>query len=607
MCGIAGMAARANVSRKLLRSIAALEYRGYDSCGMALQRNGTIDIRKNVGTVEAVNAVERFADMKGRVGIAHTRWATHGGVTRANAHPHSDGESRLAVVHNGIISNYRELRERLEEAGAAFRSETDTEAVAHLAAEKIARSGGDVEAGFVEAIGELEGTFALAMVSADAPGTIFCVKRESPLVIGLGDDANHVGSDFSAFIEFTRQAIIMEDGEYALVTPGSCVVRSLLTRERIDKRVTEIEWDAETARRGGYPHFMLKEIYDQPATVQAALDIPGDEIRALARMIHESGRCFLGGVGTTFYVASMAQYFFSRMAGAYLPVVSTDEFPHLAELGAGDAFCAVSQSGETYDTLSALRRAKAGGAKTAAVVNVPGSTLARSVDIPILQRAGPEKCVISTKAAMSQAIILLLASFELGRLTGRLDAREAGELRAEAASLPDLVLETLNERSGFLHAAAGAHQRMKNWFYLGRGVYFPTALECALKMKEVTYLHAEGMSAGFLKHGTISLIDENMHTIVLMPAPGEEGLHALTRSSAEEVRARGGFLLGFRFEGDEAARGLFSEEVVLPRVSGTLAPFLHMVAGQLLAYFLAVVLKRDVDRPRALAKSVTVA
>lgn len=607
MCGIAGMAARENVSRKLLRSIAALEYRGYDSCGMAVQRNGVIDIRKNVGTVEVVNAVERFSDMKGAVGIAHTRWATHGGVTRANAHPQADGESRLAVVHNGIISNYRELRGRLAAVGAAFRSETDTEVIAHLAAERIARNGGDAEAGFVEAIEELEGSFALAMVSADAPGTIFCARRESPLIIGLGDDASYVGSDFSAFIEFTRQAIIMEDGEYALVTPAGCVVRSLLTRERIDRRVTEIEWSAETARRGGYPHFMLKEIYDQPSTVQAALDIPAEEIRALARMIHGSEHCFLGGVGTTFYAASMGQYFFSRLAGRYLPVVSTDEFPHLAEVGPGDAFCAVSQSGETYDTLSALRHAKEGGARTAAIVNVPGSTLARSVDVPVLQRAGPEKCVISTKAALSQTVILLLAALELGRLGGRLDARGAAALREEAASLPELVLETLNERSGFLHAAAGAHQHMKNWFYLGRGVYYPAALECALKMKEVTYLHAEGMSAGFLKHGTISLIDENMRSVVLMPAPEEAALHALTRSSAEEVRARGGFLLGYRFDGDEASRGLFSEEIALPRVSATLAPFLHMVAGQLLAYFLAVALKRDVDRPRALAKSVTVA
>ena len=263
--------------------------------------------------------------------------------------------------------------------------------------------------------------------------------------------------------------------------------------------------------------------------------------------------------------------------------------------------------GETYDTLSALRHAKSKGAKTAGIVNMMGSTLVRSVDVPILQGAGPEKSVLSTKTALSQAVILLLASMELGLLAGRLSEAQVAALREEVSSLSDLVLETLNERAGFFHGAAQAHQHMKNWLYLGRGIYYPAALECALKMKEVTYLHAEGMSAGFLKHGTISLIDENMYTIVLMPTPEEAELHALTRSSAEEVRARGGFVLGYRFEGDEMVEGLFSEEIVLPRVSALLAPFLHLVSGQLLAYFLAVALKRDVDRPRALAKSVTVA
>jgi glucosamine--fructose-6-phosphate aminotransferase (isomerizing) len=607
MCGIAGVAGSTNVAQRLFRGIAALEYRGYDSCGMAVQRNGVLDIRKNVGTVESVNLHERLTDMKGLVGIAHTRWATHGGVTRENAHPHSDSSGRIAVVHNGIISNYRDLRERLGRAGAVFRSETDTEVIAHLIAHRLAQGAGEFEEAFVVALRELEGTFALAVISVDAPGVIFCCKRESPLIIGLGDDANYVGSDFNAFIEFTRQAVILEDGEYAVVTRQSYAVKNLRTEELVPKEVTEIEWDVEMARRGGYPHYMLKEIYDQPATVQAALRIPRSDLAGVARMILGSRHAFLGGVGTTYYVAAMGQYFFGQFGGRYLPAVSTDEFPHLADVGPEDCLVAISQSGETYDTLSAVRHAKSRGSKTAAIVNVMGSSLVRAVDLPILQGSGPEICVISTKAAMSQAVLLLLASLELGRLNGRLAEAELLRLRGEIDSLPDRISETLNERSGFLHTAARQHQRMKNWLYLGRGVYYPAALECALKMKEVTYLHAEGMSAGFLKHGTISLIDESMYTIVLMPSPGEKELHSLTRSSAEEVRARGGFVLGFRFEGDDASKGLFSEEIVLPRVSSLLAPFLHLVAGQLLAYFLAVALKRDVDRPRALAKSVTVA
>ena len=607
MCGIAGMVASSNVAQKLYRSIAALEYRGYDSCGMAVQENGHIDVRKNVGTVEKVNQGERLTDMKGLAGIAHTRWATHGGVTRENAHPHMDSQGRVAVVHNGIISNYHQLRERFQNAGVVFLSETDSEVIAHLLGECLDKYEDDMETAFVSALTELEGNFSLAVISTKASGQIYCAKRESPLIIGLGDDANYIGSDFNAFIEFTRQAIIMDDGEFAVVTHQGYVVKELLSRNVVNKEVTEIEWDMEMSRRGGYPHYMLKEIYDQPATTLSTLSIPREKLAELARLIHESRQCFLGGVGTTYYIAAMGQYLFSQIAGCYLPAISTDEFPHLAQVGPEDALIAISQSGETYDTLTAVRFAKERGARTGAIVNVMGSSLVRTVDVPILQGSGPEICVISTKAAMSQATILLLTAVELGVMRGRFGEEEALGYRDEIGKLSDVLSEALNERAGFLHTAASRHQKMKNWLYLGRGIYYPAALENALKMKEVTYIHAEGMSAGFLKHGTISLIDENMYTIVLMPHPDEKELHALTRSSAEEVRARGGFVLGFRFEGDEDVEGLFSEEILLPRVSPLLAPFLHLLAGQLLAYFLAVQLKRDVDRPRSLAKSVTVA
>ena len=607
MCGIAGIVAATNVTHRLIRSIAALEYRGYDSCGVAVQNNGSLEVRKNVGRVEAVNTRERFADMQGAVGIAHTRWATHGAVTRENAHPHTDNEGRLAVVHNGIISNYRPLRDRLIQEGARFRSDTDTEVIAHLISFYQKEKGTSLEDAFVRAIRELEGTFALVFISVDAPGQIFCVKRESPLIIGLGHGENFIGSDFNAFIEFTRQAVIMDDGEYAVVTRHGFAVKNLQTQDLIDKPVTEIEWDVEMSRRGGYPHYMLKEIYDQPATVRAALNIDRDQIISLAQMIRSSRQSFLSGVGTTYYIARLGQYLFSQLAGKYLLTISTDEFPHLSQIGSEDCFIVISQSGETYDSLSAFRHAKERGAKTAGIVNVMGSSLARAVDLPILQGAGPEICVISTKAAMSQASILLLSALELAKLEGRLGEEDVLRMRAEMAGLSERIGEVLNERAGFLHTVAQKHQHMKNWLYIGRGIYYPAALECALKMKEVTYLHAEGMSAGFLKHGTISLIDENMYTIVLMPTPEETVLHDLTRSSAEEVRARDGFVLGFRFEGDKWSENLFSEEFVLPRVPPHLAPFLHLLAGQLFAYFLAVALKRDVDRPRALAKSVTVA
>ncbi|MDA1000825.1 MAG: glutamine--fructose-6-phosphate transaminase (isomerizing), partial [bacterium] len=407
MCGIAGIVSSSNVAQKLYRSIAALEYRGYDSCGMALQQNGSLEVRKNVGTVEFVNSSERLTDMQGLVGIAHTRWATHGSVTRENAHPHTDGAGRIAVVHNGIVSNYKDLRERLEKKGIVFCSETDTEVIAHLISDFYARTN-DMESAFVQAVRELSGTFALAVISVDAPGFIYCVKRESPLIIGLGDDANYIGSDFNAFIEFTRQAVIMDDSEYAIVSRQSYVVKDLTTQNTVSKEVTEIEWDVEMSRRGGYPHYMLKEIYDQPATIQAAMNIERGSLQALARMIQESSTFVLGGVGTTYYIAAMGQYFFSQLTGRYLPAVSTDEFPQLVKLGPKDGFLAISQSGETFDTLNSIRHAKKNGAKTAAVVNVMGSSMVRAVDHAILQGSGPEICVISTKAARGQAAILLL-------------------------------------------------------------------------------------------------------------------------------------------------------------------------------------------------------
>ncbi|MAE05097.1 MAG: glutamine--fructose-6-phosphate transaminase (isomerizing), partial [Nitrospinae bacterium] len=478
MCGIAGMVASSNVARKLFSSIAALEYRGYDSCGMAVQANGHIDVRKNVGTVEKVNQNERLTDMKGLAGIAHTRWATHGGVTRENAHPHMDTEGRVAVVHNGIISNYRQIRDRLRASGVVFVSETDSEVIAHLIGQYLDRFGEDVEAAFVSALGEMEGTFSLAVLSTKASGYIYCAKRESPLIIGLGDDANYIGSDFNAFIEFTRQAVIMDDGEYAIVSRQGYVVKELLSQDVVNKAVTEIEWEVEMSRHGGYPHYMLKEIYDQPATIQAALNIPREGLEPLARMIHESRQCFLGGVGTTYYIAAMGQYFFSKFAGSYLSAISTDEFPLLAEAGPEDCLIAISQSGETYDTLTAVRHAKAGGARTGAIVNVMGSSLVRAVDVPILQGSGPEICVISTKAAMSQVAVLLLTALELGKIAGRIGEADVLRYRDEVSSLSVVLSDTLNERSGFLHTAASQHQNMKNWLYLGRGVYYPVALEC---------------------------------------------------------------------------------------------------------------------------------
>ncbi|MFQ5895181.1 MAG: glutamine--fructose-6-phosphate transaminase (isomerizing) [Nitrospinota bacterium] len=606
MCGIAAVVSARNVGSQLFRCIRNLEYRGYDSCGVAVQRNGRIEVRKNVGSVDEVNAKEHLAGVRGRVGVAHTRWATHGRVSPENAHPHLDSSGAFAVVHNGIISNHRELRERLEARGARFASETDTEVVAHLVAAHFAEAA-DVEEAFVRTLRELEGTFALALISSHTPDRVFGAKRESPLIIGLGNQTNFLGSDFNAFIEFTRSAVIMEDGEYTVLTKDAFMVRHIDSQEPVPKEAVEIAWDAEMSRRGGYPHYMLKEIYEQPQTVTSALNVESDLIDRLAALIAESRETFLVGVGTTHYVGQVGQYLFSELAGRFVPAVSADEFLHLARPGPEALVVAISQSGETYDTLSALRTARAAGARTAAIVNVMGSSMVRLVDLPILQGSGPEICVVSTKAALSQMVLLLLVASEVGVRVGHLppDARDSH--RRLLGDLPAILQGALNERSGLVHTFATENAGVSNWLYLGRGIYYPAALECALKMKEVTYHHAEGMSAGFLKHGTIAMIDERVRTVVLVPPRSQRTLYELTLSSVEEVRARGGWLLGLRFDDSEEDHILYQADIPLPSVSPLLAPFLHLLAGQLLAYFVGVALGREVDKPRALAKSVTVA
>ncbi|MDP7112066.1 MAG: glutamine--fructose-6-phosphate transaminase (isomerizing), partial [Myxococcota bacterium] len=419
MCGISGVVGHRPVAADLYQTIRNLEYRGYDSCGVAVIHDEQLEIRKNVGSVEEVNALEGLTRLSGEVGIAHTRWATHGKVNRENTHPHTGCRGDLAVVHNGIIANYRVLRERLQAEGHKFLSETDTEVIAHLI-EGNMDAGLNLEDAFRRSARELEGTFALAVIALRERDRILCAKKESPLILGIGESCNFVGSDFNAFIEFTKHAVVLEDGEMAIVTRDGFTVKDFLTGRTIRKSVMEIQWDAEMSKRGGYPHYMLKEIYEQPRTIAHALELDRSELREIARAVEGFGRTYLIGTGTTYYVSLTAQYLFSQLAGRFLPAVSSDEFRGLATSDGDTLVLACSQSGETYDTLSALRHAKAQGAATAAVVNVMGSSIARMADRVIIQGAGPEICVLSTKAAISQITILLLIALELGIETGRL-------------------------------------------------------------------------------------------------------------------------------------------------------------------------------------------
>ncbi len=606
MCGISGIISNTSVSRRLLDSIQNLEYRGYDSCGMAVINSHGPIVRKNVGHVAEVAEKELFTSLDGHVGIAHTRWATHGGVTPVNAHPHTSCDGTIAVVHNGIISNYGELKARLMKKGHIFRSETDTEVIPHLI-EEYRKGGLPLERAFVAALNELDGSFAVAMVAAEEPWGIFCGKHESPLIIGLGQNENYLGSDFNAFIEYTKNAVVMEDGEYAIITHESYAVKRMSNGEPVNKQVMPIEWDAEMSKKGGFPHYMLKEIHEQPRTVIKALAIDENAIINLARRMIEARRANVTGVGTTYYVAQLGQYYLASEAGVSAPAVSADEFLEGSAFGPEDFILAVSQSGETYDTLRVLREAKRRKTRTAAMVNVIGSTMARLVDDVVMQGSGPEICVISTKAALAQMIILIRIAIEAGVLTGRITPADRKQKIKQLEALPDIISGFLNEYSGFVHTLAQRTAHHHNWLYLGRGRYYPIALEAALKVKEVAYLHAEGMPAGFLKHGTIALIDEKLKSLVFVPTEKEEELYNMTMSSIEEIKARGGSVTAFHSSRTLQRSKLLDDQLMLPAAPPLVAPLVSLIAAQLYSYFAAVTLGKNVDKPRALAKSVTVA
>ena len=606
MCGISGAVGLKNISELLFEGIKNLEYRGYDSCGVALINKSSILIKKDIGGVEEFYRKHNVLQYKSKIGIAHTRWATHGKVTRGNTHPFTSRDGNFAVVHNGIISNYRPLRAQLQKEGFKFSSETDTEVLAHLL-EKFYKRSRNVEKAFVKMLNIIEGTYAIALISSYHPEQIFCAKKESPLMLGIGDEIKFIGSDFNAFIDHTKNAVILDDREYAIISRDAYVVKDLLSKEEVTKPITKIEWDSETSKKGGYPHYMLKEIYEQPQTVSNALDLEESGLDGVVDLFAKSKSSYLLGVGTTFYVAKYAKYIFSKLAQEFFPSISSDEFMALANVNKQSLFFCASQSGETFDTLSALKHAKSKGAQTAAVVNVMGSSIARLVDKVILQGSGPEICVISTKAALSQMVVLTVLAMKLALKKKTITAKTHNQHMFSLRELPEIIQGILNERSGFIHRLAHKYSGTRNWLYLGRGIYYPIALESALKMKEVAYVHAEGMPGGFLKHGTLAMIDDDVSSIVFVPPPEDKALYEATMHSIEEIRARSGFVLGIHFSEQGKNSDLYSEELILPKVPSLTAPLIQLVIGQLFAYFTATSLKRNIDKPRSLAKSVTVA
>ncbi|PCI23955.1 MAG: glutamine--fructose-6-phosphate transaminase (isomerizing) [SAR324 cluster bacterium] len=605
MCGISAIASYKPVAEKLFQCLINLEYRGYDSCGMALFDQQSLKLRKNIGNVEEVGAKERFFEMSGNTGIAHTRWATHGGVSTENSHPHSSNDQNFVIVHNGIFSNYKTLRKSLKNKGYQFHSDTDTEVFANLLQEEFKKTP-HVEQAFCQAIEHLQGSYAIAMITTHQPDVVFAVKKDSPLVLGINDGTNYVSSDINAFIAETNDTVIIDDEEYVIMTKDNFQVKRLVDGQEVKKKIIKVQWDRQTAQRGGFSHYMLKEIFDQPQTVRNALHIPEEEIGKIAQKFLDKKQSYFVGVGTTYYVAMIGTYLFSQYAGLHVPAISSDEFPSLIPTDQNNHVLFFSQSGETYDTRMAIRKAMEGGAATSAIVNVVGSSISQTVEDCIFQGSGPEICVVSTKAALSQIIILWQIALKVGELNGNLTAEQAHQFRENFNSFPETLETMINEESGFIRDLAAKTFHVRSWLFMGKGIYYPIALESALKMKEVTYLHAEGLPAGFLKHGTLAMVDDSMYCLFFLPYREDSELYHSTMNAIEEVKARNGKIIAFCTEDDKEAQEILDHYFIIPKISPELTPLLEIVLAQLFSYYSALHLGLNIDKPRNLAKSVTV-
>ncbi|HSD33567.1 MAG TPA: glutamine--fructose-6-phosphate transaminase (isomerizing) [Gemmatimonadales bacterium] len=608
MCGIVGYSGTREAAPILIEGLHRLEYRGYDSAGVAVQNGTGVVLRKLAGRVVRLHQLLDAEPVCGQSGIAHTRWATHGAPTRTNAHPHTDCSGGIALVHNGIIENADALRTKLQEAGHEFGTETDTETLVHLIEEA---AGATLEDRVIAALAHVEGTYGLAVISSAEPGKIVVARQGSPVLLGIGDKEYFVASDASAILEHTRSVVYLDDGDIAVVTPEGYRV---LDREQRDqeRQVSDIEWDLAAIELGGYPHFMLKEIYEQPETVTATLR---------GRLLFEEGSARLNGLnltpedcaaiqrilivacGTSWHSGLVGRYALEELARIPVDVEYASEYRYRPRLHQpGTLAIAISQSGETADTLEAMRAARAAGCRVVGIVNVVGSTIARESDGGIYLHAGPEIGVASTKAFTSQITALLLLGLYLGRQRGALSEEDGRNFAVELSNLPELVRRTLEMSAGVAELAkrfADTH----NALYLGRGVNFPVALEGALKLKEISYIHAEGYPAAEMKHGPIALIDENMPVVFVAP---HDQVYQKVLANMQEVKARGGRILALTSDGNGDLGSLVDQELHVPPVAPLLSPVVTAIPLQLLAYHIAVLRGCDVDRPRNLAKSVTV-
>jgi glucosamine--fructose-6-phosphate aminotransferase (isomerizing) len=606
MCGIIGIIGKADAAPLLLDGLKRLEYRGYDSAGIATLVDGVIDRRRAEGKIKNLNALIDTQPLPGTIGIGHTRWATHGLPTETNAHPHAD--ERVVLVHNGIIENFQELRQELSEAGRVFHSETDTEAVVHLISSYLEDGKAPAEA-VAAALKRLEGAFALAILFAGHDGLMIAARRGSPLAIGYGEGEMYIGSDALALAPLTQQICYLEEGDWAEISATGAVIHDE-TDAVVERVVQQTSTSGAMIGKGNFPHFMLKEIYEQPAvigdTLQTILN-PWNEVITLPEMpfdLTKIPRITIVACGTSFHAGLVARYWFETIAGIPTEIDIASEFRYRAiEMQQGGLSLFISQSGETADTLAALRYAKAQGQHIVSVVNVAESSMARESDVVLRTQAGPEIGVASTKAFTTQLTTLACFAIGLAAVRGKIDRTREAALCHALTEIPSRVNEVLNHDEA-IEKLAHEVVDARDVLYLGRGTGYPIALEGALKLKEISYIHAEGYAAGEMKHGPIALIDEHVPVIVI--APSDE-LFDKTASNMQEVIARGGRVIflsdaaGIAKLGDMAAA-----TIELPTVDPFVAPILYTLPIQLLAYHVAVLKGTDVDQPRNLAKTVTV-
>jgi len=608
MCGIVGYVGARVATPLLVEGLKRLEYRGYDSAGIAVMNGKGVETRKAAGKISQLESVVLASPVHGTLGIAHTRWATHGAPTTCNAHPHHSCDDAIAVVHNGIIENASTLRKLLEDRGHEFRSETDTEVLAHLIEEHF---DGSLETAVIDALRHVEGTYGIAVVSSRDPNKIVAARKGSPLLIGLGDGEHFVASDVSAILAHTRQVIYLDDGDVAVLCRDGYRILDVNEASQIDREVSQIDWDLDMIERGGFAHFMLKEIFEQPASVENTMR---------GRLLSEEGTAKLGGLnmtaddllhvqnivitacGTSWHSALIAEHMIEECARVPVEVEYASEFRYRNPIVSDRTLCIViSQSGETADTLAAMREAQQRGARAIGIVNVVGSTIARESDGGVYIHAGPEIGVASTKAFTSQVMALAMFTLKLARLRS-LSVVQGRSIVQAMHQLPKQIQQIL-DGAPTIERIADEFKDATNFLYLGRGYNFPAALEGALKLKEISYIHAEGYPAAEMKHGPIALIDENMPVVFIAP---HDSVFDKICSNIQEVKARGGRVIAITSREEPALAGLLDYEIRIPETIDMFTPVLASVPLQLLAYYIAVKRGANVDQPRNLAKSVTV-